>query len=99
MLIAPSLSAVPFPPLLMGKVSERLDPPPKDGPKQETSKEPAEDPRERERTPPKEPSREARRSSPNEPSHDRERTPDSSKLRSKESRKAEKHNRKESRRT
>ena len=62
---APSLSAVPLPPFLMGKVSERSNPPPEDRPKQRPSKEPAEPPKERERTPPKEPSREAR----HEPSH------------------------------
>ena len=90
---APSLSAVPLPPFLMGRASERSNPPPEDRPKQRPSKEPAELSKERERTPPKEPSREAR----HEPSHGRERTPDSSKVKSKESR-AEKHKKKESRR-
>ena len=81
--IAPSLSAVPFPPLLMGKTLGHSSPPPKEGSLQGTSKEPS---RERERTPPKEPSRE------------KEKTSDSSRLRSKESRKTEKQRKKESRR-
>ena len=87
---APSLMDVPFPPSLTGRRSEHPGPPPMTESRQEPSMEPVEPSRERERNPAKEPSREK------QSSHDRERTPDSTRVKSKELRKAEKHRNKES---
>ena len=85
-----SLLDVPSLPSSTGRRSERPDPSPVTESRQEPSMEPVESSRERDRKPPKESSREKRSS------HDRERTPDSARVRSKESRKAEKHRKKES---
>ena len=69
---------------------------PLDKPTQEGVEQAEEPSKERERTPTSEPSHKRREHSPPPPSHDREVTPDTSKVRSKESRKAEKKRKKES---
>ena len=93
----------PQPPVISQEASEPPPPAIEDKPKQErkevVEKEVVEEPlKERERTPTSEPSHSRRRHSPAPPSHDREVTPDSSKVRSKESKKAEKRRKKESKR-